>query len=103
MVSIRGGSRIFLRGDFKKNVDLFLTKLVFRELFEALKKSLFWPKFLRRMQNLEKTGQKGVFGHFLARAPPLKLVYIGAFRKILGSVSQNWISQNSSKGDPLGR
>ena len=30
------------------------------------------------------------------------LVY-GAFRKILGSVRQKWKSQNSSKGDPLGR
>ena len=39
---------------------------------------------------------------FLARAPPSKLVCIGAegsFRKFLGSISQNWLSQNSTKGD----
>ena len=43
---------------------------------------------------------------YKAPPPPLKLVYIGgdgAFRKILGSVRQKWKSQNSSKGDPLGR
>ena len=40
------------------------------------------------------------------RAPTLKLVYFGAqgaFWKILGSVSQKWISQSSTKGDFLGR
>ena len=62
---------------------------------------------------LKKTGQRGVFRHFLenfyqkiaffwhALSPPLKLVYIGAqgaFRKHLGSVCQTWISQNISKG-----
>ena len=43
---------------------------------------------------------------FSVRAPPSKLVYFGTqgtFRKILGLVDQKWISQNSSKGDPLGR
>ena len=43
---------------------------------------------------------------FSARSPPSKLVYFGAqgaLRKNLGSVSQKWISQNSAKGDPLGR
>ena len=42
---------------------------------------------------------------FLARAPPSKLVYIdtkGAFRKNLGSVSQKWIAQNSTKRGPFG-
>ena len=54
-----------------------------------------------------------VFGHFLknfdkkiagARSPS-KLVYIGAegaFRKILGSVGQKWISEKVSKGGPFG-
>ena len=55
---------------------------------------------------LKKQVKKGVFSHFLenfdqkiafflARAPPSNLVYIGAegaFRKLLGSVGQKWIS-----------
>ena len=65
---------------------------------------------------MKKTVKKAVFGHFLknfdkklrffgARSPS-KLVYIGAkgaFRKILGSVGQKWISEKVTKGDPLGR
>ena len=42
---------------------------------------------------------------FSASAPLVKLVYIGsygAFRKILSSVSQKWVSQNKSKGGPFG-
>ena len=43
---------------------------------------------------------------FSARAPPpSKLVYFGAegsFRKVLGWVSQKWISQNSTKGVAYG-
>ena len=89
-------------------------------IFRALPKHclpLFWLSFLRRRQIFKKTVEKAVFrnflknfdkknrGFFLARAPPSKLVYIGAFRKILGSVGQKWISQKLSKGrrDPLGR
>ena len=44
--------------------------------------------------------------HFFGARSPSKLVYIraeGVFSKFLGSVSQKWISQNSTKGDPLGR
>ena len=40
------------------------------------------------------------------RTPLSKLVYFGAkgaLRKILGSVGQKWISQNSTKADPFGR
>ena len=43
-------------------------------------------------------------GVFSARAPPSKLVFIGAkgaFRKVLRLVSRKWISQNSSKGGPF--
>ena len=42
---------------------------------------------------------------FLRRAPPQKLVYFGAedaFRKMLGSASQKWISQKSTKGGTFG-
>ena len=42
--------------------------------------------------------------HFFG-ASPSKLVYIGAkgaFTKILGSVSQQWTSQTSTKGGPFG-
>ena len=97
----RGGSRIFSRGgaDFQSTVF-----------------PLLWQKFLRRRQIFEKTVKKAVFGHFLknfdkkiafffgARSPS-KLVYIGAkgaFRKILGSVGQKWISEKVSKGGPFG-
>ena len=38
---------------------------------------------------------------FFGARSPSKLV--GAFRKILGSVGQKWISEKVSKGDPLGR
>ena len=51
----------------------------------------------------ENFQQKGVFS---AHAFPSNIEYFGAkgaFRKILGSVSQKRISQNSTKGDPLGR
>ena len=113
MVSIRGGSRIFSRG-----ADYFFfrsTKLIFRALQRTIL-PLFWQNFLRRRQIFEKTVTKAVFGHFLknfdkknrafgARSPS-KLVCIGAegaFRKILGSVGQQWISEKVSKGDPLGR
>ena len=58
-------------------------------------KSRFWAL-------LEKIWQKNrVF--FGARSPS-KLVYIGAkgaFRKILGSVGQKWISEKASKGGPF--
>ena len=65
---------------------------------------------------LKKQSKKAVFGHFLknfdkkncvffgARSPS-KLVYIGlegAFRTILGSVGQKWISEKVSKGGPFG-
>ena len=48
---------------------------------------------------LENVNQKIAF--FDARSPS-NLVYSGAFRKTLGSVSQKWISQNSTKGEHFG-
>ena len=77
---------------------------------QSTKKSLVWSKLLRRRQNCEKkTGQKGTFWKFFTkkiaffrRALPLK-ISVDWRRKILGSISQNWISQNNSMGDPLGR
>ena len=69
-----------------------------------------WGRILKK--NRPKRSFYALFGKcrpkncvFSARAPPSKLVNIGAkgaFRKILGSVSQKWISQNSTNGDPLG-
>ena len=78
---------------------------------------LFWLNFLRRRHIFEKTVKEAVFGHFLKKfdkknrvffgaRSPSKLVCIGAqgaFRKILGSVCQKWISEKVSKRDPLGR
>ena len=103
-----GVSRIFSRGEgladfqktFEKFVDLFFesTKLIFRALPKHKKvpvlpiisapNFLFWPKFWK-----------------LARAPPSKLVYIGAkgaFRKFLGSVTKNGYFKIVQKGDSLG-
>ena len=55
----------------------------------------------------EKTVKKAVFGHlrFFGACSPSKIAYIGAkgaFRKILGSVGQKWISEKVSKGGPFG-
>ena len=100
----------FSRGgaDFQKKLenfdDLFFffrsTKLIL-ELSQSTFLPPFWQNFLRRRQISEKTVKKAVFG---ARSPS-KLVYIGAkgaFRKILGSVGQKWISEKVSKGGPFG-
>ena len=89
-------------------------------IFRALQKQCFAPilaKFSAPQANFKKKQtKKAVFGHFLknfdkkiafffgARSPS-KLVYIGAksaFRKILGSVGQKWISEKVSKGGPFG-
>ena len=43
---------------------------------------------------------------FFGARSPSKIAYIGAkgaFRKILGSVGQKWISEKYQRGDPLGR
>ena len=45
-----------------------------------------------------KNRQKSVFRHFFFENVDQKI----AFRKILGSVSQKWKSQNSTKGGPFG-
>ena len=108
--------------DFQKNFqnfDDFFLDLPnrFFELSQNTFLPLFWLNFLRCRQIFEKTVKKAVFGHFLknfdkkksrffgARSPS-KLVYIGAagaFRKVLGSVGQKWISEKVSRGDPLVR
>ena len=57
----------------------------------------------------KKTGKKGVFRHFLENIDQ-KIAFFGASSHLkfstylgnLGPVSQKWISQNSTKGDPLG-
>ena len=102
---------------YQQNEILVSTKLIFRALpkhcfalilakfsapqflgtvFGHSQKSRFWALF-------EKFWQKNsVF--FCARSPS-KLVYIGAkgaFRKILGSAGQKWISEKVSKGGPFG-
>ena len=51
---------------------------------------------------MKKQVKKAVFGKFFDARSPSKLVYSGAFRKILGSVSQKWISQKVAKGGPFG-
>ena len=86
-------------------------------IFRAIPKHCFDPisakfcgKFLKKQSKavfetfLKNFDQKIAF--FFGARSPSKLVYIGAngaFRKILGSVGQKWISEKVSKGDPLGR
>ena len=91
IIRFRGGSRIFSReADFQKVPKILSTCLLdrpnwFSKLSQRTTKTLFWPKFLRRRQNFEKTGRKKRFRHFWktftkkkhifsARAPPLQLV-----------------------------
>ena len=65
-------------------------------IFRALPKHCFAPTLAK---NVDKK-----IAFFGARSPS-KLVYIGAesaFRKILGSVGQKWISEKVSKGGPFG-
>ena len=117
----RGGSRIFSRGGgggriFKKSSKI-LTTFFFRSttklIFRALPKHCFAP-ILAKFK--KKQSKKPFFWHFLknvdkkiafffgARSPS-KLVYIGAqgaFRKIVGSVGQKWISEKVSVGGPFG-
>ena len=110
-IQSRGGSRIFSRGGggFSKNFPKFWrTFFFFRStelIFGALPKHCFAPilaKFSAPQANFWKTGEKSRFWHFLenfdkktrffgARSPS-KLVYIGALKKIWGSVGQKWIS-----------
>ena len=121
----RGGSRIFSRGGriFKKFSKILTTFFFFlgrpNWFFELSQSPYFAPilaKFSAPQANFWKNSQKAVFGNFLknfdkkiafffgARSPS-KLVYIGAegaFRKILGSVRQKWISEKVSKGGPFG-
>ena len=126
LIIIRGGSRIFSRGggaDFRKIFqnfdDLFFFFRSTKLIFWALPKHCFAPilaKFSAPQANFWKNSQKSRFWalfekvwqkncvFFGARCPP-KLVYIGAegaFRKILGSVRQKWISEKVSKGGPFG-
>ena len=77
-------------------------------IFSEIKiKTAFRQNFLRRSPFFEKTGQlltKKL--RFLVGAPRSKLVYFGAkgaIRKIIWSVNQKWIFQNSKKEDPLVR
>ena len=75
MMLVRGGSRILSRGfDI---FFLFILNDLFSELSQSTKKPLFWPKFLCRRFNFEKTDQNSVLRLFLedffvfsTRAPP---------------------------------
>ena len=115
----RGGSRIFSSleggGDFQKIVENFVE--FFFELCQSTVLSLFWPNFLHRRQNFEKTFQKrrfwALFGKFWpkycvfsTRAHPFKTsIYWRQrrFYKFFRVHHQKWISQNSTKRVPLGR
>ena len=102
----------FKKIKFREFVDLFFLGRDRINIFRALPVYGLVPVlgkfcfFLRRRQNFEKNSpKKGFLGtfwksltkksRFSERAPPSKLVYFGAqgaFRKILGSVGQKWIS-----------
>ena len=111
----RGGGADF-RKNFQNFDDLFFFLGRPNRFFELSQSTVLRLFVLRRRQIFKKTVKKAVFGHFLknfdkkkcvffgARSPS-KLVYIGAegaFRKILGSVRQKWISEKVSKGGPFG-
>ena len=113
----RGKGRIFKK--FSKILTTFFLGQPnwFFELSRSTVLPLFWLNFLRSRQIFEKkTIKKAFFGHFLKKfykkiaffwrvRSPSELVYIGAvgaFRKILGSVGQKWISEKVSKGGPFG-
>ena len=80
----RGGGD--LQKNFKNFVDFFLgDQIDFLSSPEALKRTCFGQNFCPAGKIFEKQAKKGVFRHFLenfdekvARAPPSKLVYIGA-------------------------
>ena len=93
------------------------TKLIFWALPNHYKDPYFWKKARKRPQaKFWKKAKKSVFKHFLenfdrkiaffgARSP-LKFSIDWRLRRLykkLKSVSQKWISQNSTKGDPFGR
>ena len=98
---------------FKKTesfVNFFLGRLNWlSELYQITIKLPLWPNFLRRKQILKNRPKKGFVGTFLEHfeqkprflALPSTLVYCGtegAFRTILGSISQKLISENSTRG-----
>ena len=88
----RGGSRIFSRGGggFSKNFPKF-----WRPFFFLGRPNWFFE--------LSQSTVLPLLCVFFGARSPSKLVYIGAkgaFRKILGSVRQKWISEKVSKGGP---
>ena len=104
---------------FSKIFEFFFRsfKLLSRELSKAVNSPYFGKNFSAAGKIFEKKNRPkrrfwALFGHFWTKklrffgAPPLKISKnwrprLGAFRKILGSVSQNWISQISSKKGPF--
>ena len=103
-ILFRGGSRIFS----KKNIKNFVDQIDFLSLL----KSLYFDQVVCSAGKfLNKPAKKGVLGTFCkflskkcvffgARSPS-QLALFGhenAFRNILGLVSQQWISQNSTMG-----
>ena len=66
-----------------------MNKHHYKELSYITIKNPFWPNFLGRRQNFEKTGQKNAF--FGARSPLKVSIYWrqNAFRKFLGPVTKN--------------
>ena len=100
----------FILKKFLKFLPTFFSDRLnrFSELSQSIIKTLFWSNLLRRRQNYEKKQAKILTkkSRFFGARCPSNLVYSGtkgALRKFLGSVGQKWISQNSTKRDPLGR
>ena len=93
---LAGSDLGFSRGGFRfsKKKTILLTFFLgrpnwFSELSYITIKNPFWPNFLGRRQNFEKTGQKVAF--FGARSPLKVSIYWrqNAFRKFLGPVTKN--------------
>ena len=118
-LDFKGVSRIFSRrsGFKKKFLGLFFrsTKLIFRVLPKHYKIPVLAKNSVPQAKFEKSRPKKAFLGtfskmltekkSFFGARSPLILVYIGAqgaFRKISGSLSQIWISQNSSKVGPFG-
>ena len=96
--------------DFLKRGRIFkVGQINFPRSPKGLKRPCFGPilcaagKILKNMPNKLFLGKFFPRNRVFQRSLPLKIGAEGGFRKILGSVSQTLIPQNSTKGDLLGR
>ena len=100
-MDLGGGGVGFSKRKIKLKNFFRSTKLIFRALPKHYKDPIL-DNFSAPQGKLEKMAKKGVFS---VRAPPSKLLYIGAksgYRNFLGSVRQKRISEKKNKVGPFG-